>query len=211
MLVYRDFARQDEERIYRPGLVLELAAHSPSRTAALRKVALPYLERLSATFDESVNVSIRAGETTRFIASVECQRALRVTSREGMVFPLHRTTTGMLYLASLPDQELRQYLDRHPDGRGAQRRSVLQSVGQARRDGFALNLHRSEKGLVAIGVPVPWDGSELFAGLSVSLPSTRYDERRVDRYVSVLRSASTKLAQHLAAWGLLTNERTVRQ
>jgi DNA-binding IclR family transcriptional regulator len=56
MLVYRDFARQDDERVYRPGLVLELAAHSQSLTAKLRRVSLPHLERLSAAFDESVKV-----------------------------------------------------------------------------------------------------------------------------------------------------------
>jgi DNA-binding IclR family transcriptional regulator len=199
MLVYRDFARQDEDRVYRPGLVLELATHSPSRTAELRKASLPHLQRLGAAFDESVNVSIRTGETTRFIASVECQRPLRVTSREGMVFPLHRTTTGMLHLAALPDPELRSYLDKHAGEPGAQRRGLLQDVHQVRRHGFALNLQRSEKGLVAIGVSVPWRGSEVFAGLSVSLPSVRYEERQLERYVATLRAVSHDLACDLAA------------
>lgn len=201
MLVYRDFARQDEDRVYRPGLVLELelATYSPSRAAELRRVALPHLRRLGAEFDESVNVSIRAGDTTRFIASVECQRALRVTSREGMVFPLHRTTTGMLHLASLSGPELRHYIDEHPEGDRAQTRRVLEDVDRARRTSFALNLQRSEKGLIAIGVSVPGPEGELFAGLSVSLPSVRYEERRLDQYVSVLRSVSGTLAQELGA------------
>lgn len=199
MLVFRDFACQDEDRIYRPGLVLELAAHSRSATAKLRKVSLPHLQRLSAALDETVNVSIRAGDTTRFIASVECQRALRVTSREGMVFPLHRTTTGMLHLASLSDPDLWHYFDEHPDGSRPQSGGLLKDVDRVRRTGFALNLQRSEKGLVAIGVYLPGSGGELFAGLSVSLPSLRYEERRLIEYVSVLRSASAHLAQELAA------------
>jgi DNA-binding IclR family transcriptional regulator len=200
MLVYRDFARQDEERIYRPGLLLELAAYSPSRAAELRKVALPYLRRLSASFEESINVSIRTGDTTRFIASAECARAVRVTSREGMVFPLHRTTTGMLYLASQPDHAWQQYLDRHPEGRRIQRSSLQEDIDRVRRCGFALNLHRSEKGLVAIGVPFPRLGGELFAGLSVSFPSTRYDERRVEWYASILRSATIDMERDLTGW-----------
>ena len=198
MLVYRDFAIQDEDRIYRPGLALELADHSTSRAAELRKKSLPYLQHLSATFEESANVSVRAGSTTRFIASVECQRVPRVTSREGMVFPLHRTTTGMLYLASLPDPEVRQYFDPHPDGQSVQERGELYGVDQVRRVGFALNINRSENGVVAIGVPVPLIGSKLFAGLALCLPSVRYDERQIDKYVSVLRSASAALARDLA-------------
>jgi DNA-binding IclR family transcriptional regulator len=199
MLVYRDFARQDEDRIYRPGLVLELSAHPASRTAQLRNASLPHLRRLSAGFEETVNVSIRVGDTTRFIASVEAPRPLGVTSREGMVFPLHRTTTGMLHLASVSEPELRHYLDDHPDAEQSRKGGLLSDVDRVRRNGFALNLQRSERGLVAIGVTVPDSGGKLLAGLSVSLPSTRYDERRLDEYVCVLRAASTYLAQDLAA------------
>lgn len=199
MLVYRDFARQDEDRVYHPGLVLELAAHSPSQTARLRSIAMPHLERLAAAFDESVNVSIRTGETTRFIASVECQRALRVTSREGMVFPLDRTTTGMLHLAALPEPQLRDYLLRRGADDPSQRRTMLEEVRRVRRAGFALNLQRSEKGLVAIGVPVRSGGDELVAGLAVSMPSVRYEERRLNHMVSVLRSVSVNLEADLAA------------
>jgi len=200
MLVYRDFARQDEARVYRPGLLLELAAHSPDRAAELRRVAMPYLHRLSATFEESVNVSIRVGDTTRFIASSESNRPGRVSSREGMVFPLHLTTTGMLYLASQPRQEFEQHLDRHFAGRVVQRRSLQQDVDRARQFGFAVNRNRSENGLVAVGVALPRLGGEFFAGLSVVLPSTRFDEARAQWNVSVLRAASIEIAQALAGW-----------
>ena len=43
MLVYRDFAVQDESRVYHAGPVLELAAHSPSEASRLRTIALPHL------------------------------------------------------------------------------------------------------------------------------------------------------------------------
>jgi DNA-binding IclR family transcriptional regulator len=197
MLVYRDFAVQGDDRVYRAGPVLGPAAHSPSRTAELRTAALPHLQRLSAALGESVNLSILSGDTTRFIASVEFRRVLGVTTREGMVFPLHRTTTGMLRLASLHDPKLLDYVDRHPDIRRPQRRALFHDVAQARRTGFALNMERSEKGLVAIGVPVSWLGSGLFAGLSVPLPLVRYDHRQLDRYVAVLRAASAALSRDL--------------
>ncbi|QPI53756.1 helix-turn-helix domain-containing protein [Streptomyces malaysiensis subsp. malaysiensis] len=53
MLVYRDFAVQDETRVYRAGPVLELAAHSLSRTALLRSVALPHMRGLVDAVEES--------------------------------------------------------------------------------------------------------------------------------------------------------------
>jgi hypothetical protein len=51
MLVYRDFAVQDDDRVYRAGPVLELAAHSQSRTSMLRatRISSPYSSRPWAT------------------------------------------------------------------------------------------------------------------------------------------------------------------
>ncbi|MGW0005242.1 IclR family transcriptional regulator [Nocardia grenadensis] len=110
-LVYRDFAVQDEQRVYHPGLVLELATHSQSRTSRLRAAALSHLQRLVDLVGESANLTIRAGDTARFIASVECRQALRVGSREGMVFPTHRTTAGLVLLAELGAAELDELYD----------------------------------------------------------------------------------------------------
>ena len=200
MLVYRDFATQDDDRVYHPGPVVELAVRSRSDTALLRSVSMPYLRRLSNTLNESVNVSIRTGDTTRFIASVECERRIRVTSREGMVFPLTQTTTGMLYLADLTDDDLRQYLTTsHRDGQSSAltKNTILKDVGRVRRLGFALNTERSERGLVAVGVPVHTERGQLLAGLSVSMPSVRYEEPRLDSIVSVLQQVGTALEAEL--------------
>jgi len=201
MLVYRDFAAQGDDRAYRPGLVLEMAAHSQSETARLRSISMAHLERLAELVDESVNVSVRAGGTTRFIASVERERSLRVTAREGMVFPLARTTTGMLYFADLPDTKLREHLDGEHDGveQSAQTMErILRDVRRVRRLGFALNIERSERGLVAIGVPIRGAGGVLLGGLSVSMPSVRYEEPRLDRIVAVLRTVGADLEADLA-------------
>ena len=100
-LVYRDFAAQDDERRYHPGPVLALARHSQSGTSQLRAAALPHLQQLVDVVGETANLTVRTGATARFAASVECTQALRVGSREGMAFPAHRTTGGLVLLAAL--------------------------------------------------------------------------------------------------------------
>ncbi|GFJ86621.1 IclR family transcriptional regulator [Phytohabitans rumicis] len=105
-LVYRDFAVQNEDRSYRVGPVLEIAAQTQSNVGAIRAAALGPLRALVDALDETANVSIRTGRTARFIASVECSQALRVGNREGMVFPAHLVTGGLVLLAALTDDEL---------------------------------------------------------------------------------------------------------
>ncbi len=205
MLVYRDFAVQDENHVYRAGPVLELAAHSQSRTSSLRAAALPHLRRLVDHLGETANLAIRTGDTARFIASVECGQALRVGSREGMVFPAHSTTAGLLLLAELPEAELdRVYAAERYGDRPGERpdlASLRTELRRIRRNGFAVNSERSERGLVAIGVPVRGTDGPAQAGLSVSMPSVRYDPRQLPSLVATLAAAARGLEADLAAAG----------
>ncbi|MFF2324805.1 MULTISPECIES: IclR family transcriptional regulator [unclassified Streptomyces] len=202
MLVYRDFAVQDEDRVYRAGPVLELAAHSQSLVSRLRAAALPHLHRVVDLLDETTNLIVRTGDTARFIASVECRQALRVGSREGMVFPAHRTTAGLLMLADLSDAELdevyspERYHDRPGDRPDLPR--LRTELRRLRRNGFAVNQERSERGLAAVGVPVRDQGGAVLAGLSVSLPSVRYDPRRLQSLVATLNATAHALERDLA-------------
>ncbi|MGW2846482.1 IclR family transcriptional regulator [Streptomyces sp. NPDC001274] len=202
MLVYRDFAVQDEDRLYRAGPVLELAAHSQSLVSRLRTAAMPHLHQVVDLLGETANLTVRTGGTVRFIASVECRQALRVGSREGMVFPAHRTTAGLLLLADLSDEELDEvyatapHHDRPADGPDPAR--LRTELKRLRGNGFAVNRERSERGLIAVGVPVRDREGTALAGLSVSMPSVRYDPHRLPSLVAALNATARALEADLA-------------
>lgn len=203
MLVYRDFAVQDADRIYRAGPVLELASHSRSATSRLRAAALPHLRQVVDVLDESANVTIRTTDTVRFIASVESGQSLRVSSREGMVFPAHRTTAGLLLLAELSDDELEEvYAPQRFADRPADRpdlAALRSEFPKIRRNAFAVNDGLSERGVVAVGVPVHDTNAVAFAGISVSMPSVRYDRTQLPSLVAILRRAAGRIEADLAA------------
>ena len=201
MLVYRDFAVQDASRTYHAGPVLELAEHSRSLTARLRTACLPHLRRLVDVLDESACATVRTGATVRFIASAETARALGVGPREGMVFPAHRTTGGMLLLAELADDELQQTLAAvcDDDELGPQLRRLRRDLARIRRSGFAVNEGRSERGVTAVGVPVCDEHGRAVAGLAVSMPSVRYRTERLPMLVTTLRQAAAGISTDLAA------------
>jgi len=201
MLVYRDFAVQDDDKVYRAGPVLELAAHSRSTASRLRQAALPHLRRLVDLLDESANLTVRTGDTARFVASVECGQSLRVGSREGMVFPAHRTTGGLLLLAELSEDELaavhapERYADRpaeRPD-----LTALRSELAKIRRNGFALNQGLSERGVTAVGVPVHDADGTTIAGLSVSIPTARYEPHQLRSLVATLTFAASALETDL--------------
>jgi DNA-binding IclR family transcriptional regulator len=177
MLVYRDFATQDDARVYHAGPVLQLAAHSRSQTSLLRASAMPHLRRLVDALGESVNLT-----------------------REGMVFAAHRTSGGLLLLAELSAPELEAlYAEPHDEAFDVPDLAKLRTESaRIRRQGFALNHGRSERGVVAVGVPVHGPDGSAIAGLSVSMPSVRYAKERLPSLVAALHRAAGPIEADLA-------------
>ncbi|GAB2882879.1 IclR family transcriptional regulator [Streptomyces mayteni] len=196
-LVYRDFAVQnDDDRSYRVGPVLELAAQTRSDVAELRAAALGPMRALVDVLDETANLSVRTGRTVRFIASVECDQALRVGKREGMVFPAHQVTGGLVMLATLDDDELTALYGGAEDRPDLTKlRAELRAV---RRSGVALNLERSERGVVAVGRGVTAPDGDTIAAVAVSMPSVRYSPHRLNEIVAALTTASHAISTALA-------------
>ncbi len=202
MLVYRDFAAQEDDRRYVAGPVLSLGAHPSSRTAMLRTLAMPHLAALVDRVGETANVQVLAGDVVRLVASVECTRALRVGDREGMVFPAHLTSGGKVLLADLTDDELavRYAPERWADrpGRRPDVPALVAELRAVRESGFALNVGRTEEGVTAVGRAIRPDGGRAEAAVSVSLPSLRFSEERLPALVAALAVAARDVEADLA-------------
>nr|WP_277349009.1 IclR family transcriptional regulator [Streptomyces sp. HNM0575] len=106
MLVYRDFAEQIDDRRYRAGPVLRPTEVSEAPVALLRRVAQPHLHALVERTGETANLVVLAGTEVRFLATVECDRVLRVGDRAGLALPAHLASGGKVLLAALEEGEL---------------------------------------------------------------------------------------------------------
>ena len=106
MLVYRDFAEQDERRRYVAGPLLRRPT-APEPVAGLRRLALPHLEALSARTGESTHLVVVVSDQARFVATVECDQVLRVGDREGRMLPAHLVSAGRAALATRDDDAVR--------------------------------------------------------------------------------------------------------
>ena len=226
MLVYRDFAVQGADRRYHAGPVLELATHSRSLTARLRAISLPHLEGLVAVLGESANLMIRTGDRVRFIASAESTQALRVEQREGMVFPAHLVTGGLVLLAEAGEAEVDALYAAGPGreadtagsvgrlgsvggpgsvggsgsaGGGPEMRWLRAELRRVKSRGYAVNRETSEKGVTAVGRAVRDESGAAVAAVSISMPSARYAATDLPRITGALAVAARAIEADLAA------------
>lgn len=176
MLVLHGFAVQGPEREYLRGPALhdpQVALPASLSLAVVRQLALPALRMLTEHTRETSNLQILLGDHSRVVASVECDRPLRVSDREGQYLPAERSSGGR-----------------------AVRRLNTHSI-----DGivYAINDQLTEEGITAIGVPV--DSNVIADSLAVSLamPSVRFDPEGLGEVVPVMAEAARNIAEAISA------------
>lgn len=195
MLVYRDFAEQGPDRRYRAGSVLRPAGPVDVPVALLRRVAAPRLRELVDRVGETANLVVRAGTEVRFLLSVQCDQVLRVGDRAGRVLPAHLTSGGKALLAALPAAEVTELYG----GSEVPPARLRRELNLVRRRGFAVNDQLTETGLTAVGMVVPVSSGVPAAGLSVAMPSARFDRDLLPTWVGALSATATAIAHDLDA------------
>lgn len=207
MLVYRGFAVQDDNHRYLPGPALS----APSllggpRMQRLRRTLLPHMEALCDRVNESVNLMVRVGTQTRFLATVESHQALHVGDRQGTILPAHLSSGGRALLAELDDAQLAElYLtgeapqpaNRRPTGATvangdtglspADFQQLLDGIRAVRKSGYALNLEATEAGICAIGKCVADRSGQVVGALSIAAPAARFPRDRISPLAAELR------------------------
>jgi len=195
MLVYRDFAEQGKDRLYRPGPVLYPAGPDPESAQVLNRVARPHLQVLVAKVNETANLMVRIGTQVRFAATVECDQPLRVGDRTGRVLPAERASGGKALLATLDARQLAElYRDRDGDLPG-----LLQDLSIVRERGFAVNDQLTEAGVSAVGVALPGSRDGAPAAVSLAIPSVRFHAARLPVWVSALTATAADIQRDLSA------------
>ncbi|MEU8307167.1 IclR family transcriptional regulator [Actinomadura sp. NPDC048955] len=215
MLVYRGFAVQDDNHTYLPGPALS----APSllggpRMQRLRRALLPHMEALCDRVNESVNLMVRVGTQTRFLATVESHQALHVGDRQGTILPAHLSSGGRALLAELDDAQLASlYLIEDasstaepPDtsaeaGDGkistADFQRLLEGLRGVRKSGYALNLEATEAGICAIGKCAVDRSGQVVGALTIAAPTPRFPRSRISPLAAELRLTIERARQDI--------------
>ena len=139
-------------------------------------VAKPYLQKLSKTCEETVNLGIMFQDYVLFIHTELAEQRSLVASLPP-VTPLYCCSVGKIFLAYHTNKELEHYFKvHHPIKRTINTRTtkeaLLQESEKIRRDGIAHDHEEYDYGLSCIAAPI-FLGENLAAGISLSGPTSR--------------------------------------
>jgi DNA-binding IclR family transcriptional regulator len=183
------------------------------------------MEALCERAGETVNLMVRVGTQTRFLASVESAQLLHVGDRQGTILPAWRASGGKALLAELADEQVLDLFRRDAGGPGAQstgnqstgapitgnrltgqeRSALLAELRAVRRRGYAENLEGTEAGVSAVGMCVR-QGAAAVAALSIAVPTVRYTPATASFLVAELRATIRQIEDDPAFAGPVNPE-----
>lgn len=162
----------------------------------LREVARPWLEKLRDEFGETANLGVLDSDRIIYVDIIESRRGVRLAASRGDRDPLHSTALGKAIAAHLPEERIRDVLDRS----GMPRRSAntittieeyLAALDTIRTLGYAVdNLENEADGRC---VAVPLLGASVPAAISLSAPAARFPAKDVGRAAKALLDVAARI------------------
>lgn len=169
----------------------------------IRSVVAPTLARLSASLGETVHLGVLERGQVLYLDKIEGTHQIHVTgARVGSYLDAHCTALGKTLLAFREASEVQHLLRARPPRRRTEETitdpaGLLDHLRLIRAGGHAVDHGESLADVHCVAAPVRDDLGSVIAAISITVPATRFQLRRLelrDAVVAAAREASARLA-----------------
>lgn len=173
-----------------------------SREGQLREVALGPMRHLRDTTGETITLQVPS--TTRDMVQIERVDSLQPVRTYvvlGQVTPMYATSGGLAYLAHLPSDEQDRALDGQLEALTSrtvtEKKEILQALKEVKERGYSVNIAMNRDGVCAVGAAIVDANGEAMGGMSISMPESRFDRRKVSTWGHRVVAAAQEIQRHL--------------
>lgn len=189
---------------YRLGL--ELFRLGTKVNSNLRRITVPYLEKLVDKYQETVNLVVIDNLSVVYLEKVEGGHSMRTSTAAGKRYPLNCTAVGKAILAGIPEQEAKDKLSRmtftkYTDNTICNGDELLRCLDQIRTCGYSEDFEELEIGLVCIAAPIYNHLGNAFAAISVSGPKFRMNQELRKEIGETLVEYTQEISKNLGYTG----------
>lgn len=168
----------------------------------LRKEAKPYLQQLEKETNEVIHLVVYDQGEVIYIEKLEGTETLRMHSKVGKRAPMHCTAVGKAILAHLPVNVALEIIERkglpkHTDFTITDRDVFLKELEKVKQKGYALDLEENEYGIRCIAVPIFDYTGSVVAAVSISGPTIRMTDERIEKLQERIRYIGRQISKRL--------------
>lgn len=189
-------------RDYELGPKLHDLSHAKLRRHDLLAVTGPFMDALRERFRETVNLGVLDGGQIRYVDVRESPERFRLAERVGGADHLHCTSLGKCHMAWMPIEEVKallkeQGMPRQTPATIVTYAAMKKELEQIRRQGYAVDREESMAGAFCVGAPVLDANCSPVAALSISGPTTRFNEAALPEVTATLLEAVAEIRARL--------------
>lgn len=160
------------------------------------------MNKISSETSEALHLGIIDGTEIVYLHKIDSGYNLRMYSRIGRRNPLYSTAIGKVLLSDLKDENIRELLKdvefkQHTAKTHKNVDQLLNELTHVRQVHFAQDNEEQEIGIRCLAVPVYNRFGRVIAGLSISLPTVRFEENDLDSLVARLHVAGKTISENL--------------
>lgn len=168
----------------------------------VRKTVHPFLVDLNDRHEETTNLGIMDGPNIIYADKIESPHLLRMDLAVGCHVPAHCTALGKVILANTPEENLRKLfrqneLERTTPKSVGSLSELLEHLAEIRATGYSVDDEELALGIRCIAVPIFSCTGNCVAAISISGPSLRMTDEKMDKVkpdiVAVGRAISMRL------------------
>jgi IclR family acetate operon transcriptional repressor len=191
---------QKERGLYQLGLAIVPLSRAFLSGNSLVKSALPVLEELVTITGETASLYVRHAEERILIQRVESPSPLRFVLRVGERQPIYSGSTGQVLCAAMPEEQLRELLDRIGEIRLANGKTLTEEeiyarLEQVRRQGFAVSVDERLVGISSVAAPIVHPDMGVIASVVVTGPSSRLTAEKIAGLSNEVRRAARDISE----------------
>ncbi|HZU73263.1 MAG TPA: IclR family transcriptional regulator [Acidimicrobiales bacterium] len=164
----------------------------------IKRAATTVLLELQRRTGETVSLSVLDGDDVLYLDKIISPRPMGFTTRVGSRVPAPMTVGGRAMLAYEDDPDaVVARVARRLGKEILDPARAMADIRRARQDGYLKGIGRAERGVVGIAAAVPGPDGRAAAGLTVSAPAKRLDDKREQEVIDALVMAVSVLAEAL--------------
>ena len=162
--------------------------------------ARPFMEKLKDETNETISLFIRKGFKKICIAKVESDLSIRYSAKIGETNYLHGGASGNILMAGMTKKELDMLessagFPKLTEYTVTDRKKIEEILDKTRKDGYWVSYKERRDDTAGIGVPIFNHLGQVVASLNITLPSSRFDEVTVEKWIPLLKKAGVDISR----------------
>lgn len=168
----------------------------------LRKIALKHMEEIVSKTNETVHLTIFNDKEIIYVESAQPENKLAFSPVIGRRVHMHCTGVGKAILAYQPENVIDSIiqqgeLPRFTPNTITDPEKLKEHLKEIRERGYSIDDIEHEFGVRCVGAPIRNEKGEVFASMSITGPSPRFPDNKIDEYSKLLMEVTNKISRQL--------------